>query len=184
MAKLCTCFCYLSLNWLSASLITQRVFAWLVTSCTYNSGVILLSSAVHISEIYTFKDTYSNTEHPLCSEPLTLSHPSLLPSQNASLSSVLWPTRWRIFLISCSSGPFCLDDFCTVIQSISSSLAWKDEFCNSAFWDGIEAHCPLSCTAEWAVIVSEYILEPWVNHILQNSLLTPDKCLEMWAVIS
>lgn len=33
------------------------------------------------------------------------------------------------------------------------------------------------------MIKSEYILEPWVNHILQNPLLTSDKCLEMWAVI-
>ncbi len=68
-------------------------------------------------------------------------------------------------------------------HKLSSASPWKNEFCNSAFWGGIEAHCTLSCTTEWATIKSEYILEPWVNHILQNPLLTSDKCLEMWAVI-
>lgn len=51
------------------------------------------------------------------------------------------------------------------------------------FWGRIEAHCTHSCTAEWAVIKSEYNLEPWVNHILRNPLLIADKSPEMWAAI-
>lgn len=98
--------------------------------------------------------------------------------------STVWLTQCRPHLIfslrCCIWSPLCSADFCTVtVWSVSLASAWKNDFCNSAFWGGIEAHCSLSCITEWTVITSEYIPEPKVNRILQNSLLTPDKGFEM-----
>ena len=121
--------------------------------------------------------------HPRCLRTLFPGwHPPPTPAPTHLLANTKTLTSWFPHLLQLKF--FLLGWLLHRNTERFSVSTWKNEFCNSAFWGWIEARCPLSCTNEWAVIITEYILEPWVNHILQNSLLAPNKCLEMWAGIS